>query len=349
MSDAAGRSVPRATPRPQTSRETPRAPNCESDAATLERFPKQNRAQAPPGVSVTEEERLALGKARNREHARNTRARKKEAIECLKREVGDAAARRADDARVAARREAVVDRVFAKRGEGVVDANEWSKFLEDDFELWQPVSECAARRPRDVAGDRRVVARGPEGMAFDVAALTTLLRAVGRSGALSRRVAAPPAIECASLRAAVEPGAAGDADAAFDAHRARHVADVIFGHWGARTTDARAHGARHEVEMRGLFCATFPPGARRRRRRRRLAATPRPRRGYFSVVVRGDAAAATFPGDSRRRRGRGVALSPATRGDAAAATWIYRGAESRPRRGSSAEATRGRDLEHQRR
>ena len=51
--------------------------------------------------------------------------------------------------------------------------------------------------------------------------------------------------------------------------------------------------------------------------RDRVAATPRPRRGYFSDA-------------SRRRRGRDVETS---RGDAAAATWIVRGDEARPRRG----------------
>ena len=43
------------------------------------------------------------------------------AIERLQREVGDAVARRAEDARTASRREAVLDHVFIKRGEGVVD------------------------------------------------------------------------------------------------------------------------------------------------------------------------------------------------------------------------------------
>ena len=45
------------------------------------------RPLAPPGVSLAPEERARLEKERNREHARNTRARKKEALEKLRREV----------------------------------------------------------------------------------------------------------------------------------------------------------------------------------------------------------------------------------------------------------------------
>ena len=54
--------------------------------------------------------------------------------------------------------------------------------------------------------------------------------------------------------------------------------------------------------------------------RDRVAATPRPRRGYFSDA-------------SRRRRGRDVDISLMHRGDAAAATWRRVAATPRPRRG----------------
>ena len=45
------------------------------------------RPLAPPGVRLAPEERARLEKERNREHARNTRARKKEALGKLRRDV----------------------------------------------------------------------------------------------------------------------------------------------------------------------------------------------------------------------------------------------------------------------
>ena len=45
------------------------------------------RPLAPPGVSLTADERVALERERNREHARNTCARKKEAVEKLRSDV----------------------------------------------------------------------------------------------------------------------------------------------------------------------------------------------------------------------------------------------------------------------
>ena len=204
------------------------------------------RPLAPPGVSLAPEERARLEKERNREHARNTRARKKEALEKLRREVAgleEAAVERDESERrarqIAKRRLAVLQCVFRKRGEGVLEREEWGKFLTSDFELRQPLNPHQACRPADVEGNRKL-SRGVDGFIDDVASLSVLFRSVGRSADLSYRVAAAPTFACSVLPPAPTV-----------------VNDAVYGHWGARTTDARRHGARGEAGIRGLFCARF--------------------------------------------------------------------------------------------
>ena len=86
----------------------------------------------------------------------------------------------------------------------------------------------------------RKLSRGVDGFIDDVASLSVLFRSVGRSADLSYRVAAAPTFACSVLPPAPTV-----------------VNDAVYGHWGARTTDARRHGARGEAGIRGLFCARF--------------------------------------------------------------------------------------------
>ena len=230
----------------------PAAPNCDECSRPPPAKKKKHAARrparplAPPGVSLAPEERARLEKERNREHARNTRARKKEALEKLRREVAgleEAAVERDESERrarqIAKRRLAVLQCVFRKRGEGVLEREEWGKFLTSDFELRQPLNPHQACRPADVEGNRKL-SRGVDGFIDDVASLSVLFRSVGRSADLSYRVAAAPTFACSVLPPAPTV-----------------VNDAVYGHWGARTTDARRHGARGEAGIRGLFCARF--------------------------------------------------------------------------------------------
>ena len=204
------------------------------------------RPLAPPGVRLAPEERARIEKERNREHARNTRARKKEALGKLRRDVAgleeaalerDAAAEQ--DRQVSQRRLAVLQCVFRKRGEGLLDRAEWGKYLESGFVLRQPLNPHQACRPADVEGHVKVC-RGVDGFVEDVASLGVLMRSVGRSAELSYRVAARPAWKSSVLPPAPTV-----------------VQDAVYGHWGACTTDARRHGAAREAGVRGLFCAFF--------------------------------------------------------------------------------------------
>ncbi|KAK7231969.1 hypothetical protein SO694_00083173 [Aureococcus anophagefferens] len=274
------------------------APRPSEPAAQPQKKPSSRRRArplAPPGVQLSADERTALERERNREHARNTRARKKEAIEKLKHDVEawEVETRRTEERRAvkerkSERHERLLAEVFRARGEAVVDPEVWASWLAPGFELWQPQSDYVAHRPSDVVRERRV-SRGVAGMADDVAAWAVFMHGVGRSGAFSSRMAEPPAYECRHIHAddKVDPstfgmfGAGGapprrppppassprvrDDEVSTDDEDARerrvaYARDTIMGFWALRTLDAQRHGARCEVALRGMYCARFVGG-----------------------------------------------------------------------------------------
>ncbi|CAM9248840.1 unnamed protein product, partial [Phaeothamnion confervicola] len=198
---------------------------------------------------MTGEEKAEFERERNRVHARNTRARKKQFVEELKAKIeeltnGKQATR--DRAAVLARQTewtATLDRAFKLRTDGVVDVEAWRSQLAQGFRLTLPLTPYRSYDSSEVTNDRRVIV-GPEGMAADTKSLMTMC------DTMARRLEAADGTRVA-LRYEVGPGAlplVGKAG--------------LMGSFCMTTTNAVALGAASEVQKEGFLRVQFAADGR---------------------------------------------------------------------------------------
>eukprot|EP00904_Undaria_pinnatifida_P002001 jgi/Undpi1/11801/HiC_scaffold_4.g01500.m1 len=152
---------------------------------------------------LSKEERAKQNRDRNREHARNTRLRKKAFVEELKKQVEELVAtrereerqRRAECRRDAALRDIrlqVLLTFLEYRGRAEMGRQEWQSVLDDHFEMRMPITPYRTFPPQQVQGGMRVI-KGLNGVLADTASLSMATKASSVSGRpTSRPEAASP-------------------------------------------------------------------------------------------------------------------------------------------------------------
>ncbi|KAJ8599270.1 hypothetical protein CTAYLR_006784 [Chrysophaeum taylorii] len=214
------------------------------------------RPLAPAGVKLTPEERVALERERNREHARNTRLRKKAALANLKETVEKLSVRCEKNdrgemekrARAAVKR-ACIETFFRYRARSETSAEKWAQVVTEDVELWQPVTPHRSFRPDEVVDTRRR-SSGVRGLAEDAASLGVLFRSIGRRAPNAKMIDRPP-------RFVFEATIASRDQSEDSIQEAFASSDVVGMHWSMRTLDATEFGLDREVSMNGMLVAKF--------------------------------------------------------------------------------------------
>ncbi|CAM9845162.1 unnamed protein product [Scytosiphon promiscuus] len=127
-------------------------------------------------------------RVRNREHARNTRIRKKQYVESLKLQVGEmlqAKAREERDARLesskitaerTARRQMVLNMFYLKATEEL-SPRAWACVLDDGFTCMCPITPFRSFPPSEAREDHRLIA-GIESMIQDTASLAVFIKSI---------------------------------------------------------------------------------------------------------------------------------------------------------------------------
>lgn len=187
-------------------------------------------------------------RAKNREHARNTRLRKKAYLVDLKNEI-DALLKEADRRRrqrLAAIvqlsdrqsvRRRVMQTFFYYRAIGETDLLKWQQILDANFTMVMPVTPYRPFRLTEVqvsSFTRKIV--GAQGMAEDSASLQLLLESVGTKFGARPKVRFTCGPQSTLL-----------------------IADIILCRWMMRTEDAVLRGAAAEVMNHGMLKAVYTP------------------------------------------------------------------------------------------
>ena len=144
-----------------------------------------------------EDNKAKANRDRNREHARNTRLRKKAYVETLKRTVHELSAqyesaerhRRVQASMVAERgsvRKRVLQTFFFYRASGELGHEKWAKLLDESCMFALPITPYRSFSASEVVNNQRVVI-GIDGMIVDTASLAVLLQSIGRAGARGER------------------------------------------------------------------------------------------------------------------------------------------------------------------
>eukprot|EP00903_Cladosiphon_okamuranus_P007108 g6906.t1 len=221
----------------------------------------------PGGSGGGGKRKTEMAKERNRLHARNTRARKKQYMEELKDRVESLHAKRAEvenSKETAAREEAeqmarwtgTLQRVLDLRCEGVVDEAVWSDVLTEDFELSLPLTPYRSFDPADVEGGRRRVLVGVEGMISDTMSLTEMCTTLAERCRQQSQGAGGGG----------GSGGGGGGEPRPRVHLKAHVSngDLVFSSgegimcvFSMTTVDACEFGSPLEVEKNGMLRASF--------------------------------------------------------------------------------------------
>ncbi|CAM9741415.1 unnamed protein product, partial [Choristocarpus tenellus] len=186
---------------------------------------------------------------RNRLHARNTRARKKQYVEELQHQLEilsaeqDAAAAKHDTAmnEVMERQDAwrhVVRKVFDLRAEACLDENKWGEVLCEDFLLTLPVTPYRSFSPSDMVNNR-CVRLGISGMIADTQSLAVACDNIG-----FKTLDKESRVDIEYLIGS-------------DRNRAFYSDDGFMCTFLMRTTNAMEHGALVEVEKSGMIRTRF--------------------------------------------------------------------------------------------
>lgn len=200
----------------------------------------KNRARRQ---NLTPDERARQNRDRNREHARNTRLRKKAYVEELKRTLTELVSQR-DAAEVekrqAAQRELeqrevrfrVIEEFLKLRGRNETNFARWAAILEDGFSLTVPASD-----PRSVSHDSEQTVNGVSDVMADSNVFSGFLQTLG-SGE-------------------------GNVTCAFACDRKNFFMDNCQAvlEWSATTVGAVNKGAAAELTMKGIIRGKFSPAS----------------------------------------------------------------------------------------
>uniref|UniRef100_A0A7S3JXV4 PAS domain-containing protein n=1 Tax=Aureoumbra lagunensis TaxID=44058 RepID=A0A7S3JXV4_9STRA len=216
------------------------------------------RPLAPAGVELSQNERIALERERNREHARNTRLRKKAALINLKDTVEKLTAKcqQADQNELERRargsvKRACIEAFFRFRARAEADPERWAQVVTHDIELWQPITPHQSYRPAESSFDKsRRLSKGVNAIIEDASSLAVLFRSIGRCGAAAAKFDRAPRFVFEATIASRDQSESAITDAFI-------ASDTIAMHWCMRTLDALDFGVDREVAKNGMLIAKF--------------------------------------------------------------------------------------------
>lgn len=202
---------------------------------------------------LSKEEKEKASRERNREHARNTRLRKKAYVAKLSQLVLDLSSQQEIQARehaLAASRQAersavrksVVRSLLALHGSGDSDIGRWRMILDDRIVCVMPITPFRSFKPAEIVQSSRVL-RGVDAMVADVCSMAVCIESIGC-----------PSPRWKSARARGQRVTAAYEVGANDVHQAD---DVVMARWTFGTRNAVACGAMCECHVHGMLCCTF--------------------------------------------------------------------------------------------
>eukprot|EP00561_Arcocellulus_cornucervis_P012188 CAMPEP_0185799938 /NCGR_PEP_ID=MMETSP1322-20130828/602_1 /TAXON_ID=265543 /ORGANISM="Minutocellus polymorphus, Strain RCC2270" /LENGTH=790 /DNA_ID=CAMNT_0028495545 /DNA_START=404 /DNA_END=2776 /DNA_ORIENTATION=- len=234
-------------------------------AAAAANDPAQSKAARARRANLTPDERARQNRDRNREHARNTRLRKKAYVEELKKTLTELVAQR-DAAELERRHEAQRDlevrevrfRVMEEflklrsQGDNPNLLTRWSAIMEEGFTLtiprtdYRPIVNVLRRSvsidttPPSVLSPDSQVLKGPNEVMTDAANLASFVNTFGSNAS-----------------------SAGPVRFAYHCERNNFMMDGVNAilHWTASTAGAMAKGAPAELVVKGMMKANFSPAS----------------------------------------------------------------------------------------
>lgn len=250
-------------------------------AAGGPKFKKARPQESDMALSAAEQ-KASKSRERNREHARNTRMRKKAFVETLQqtlKETEQELAAEKDRAAEATMRcnpdldrkhdawWETLDTMFSYRAAGEMDPIKWAEILEPDCKITMPITPYRSFDPCTITATRRRVLVGVEGMISDTKSLRVCvdsLSNVGRDGAggsagggdavaaaLAEATYGGPQQENNNKKPHVELRYYVDT-------RKLHTSEAgLMATWMLRSLNAVASGARREVAKHGTVTAEF--------------------------------------------------------------------------------------------
>jgi PAS domain S-box-containing protein len=203
-------------------------------------------------TNMTEAEKAQFERERNRLHARNTRARKKQYVEELKARVDELVQQKDEILRERAEKSQKLSDQQARwkqtlrtalnlREQACMDEAKWRAVLVDNFKLTLPVTPYRSFNPADVVNHRRIMI-GVEGMINDTASLKVLCDNLGSKSVDEGRTSIEYLL--------------GRDDYMFTGNEGLMCTFIM------QTKDAVAHGALMEVEKHGMLRAKFAEDGR---------------------------------------------------------------------------------------
>ncbi|CAM9212181.1 unnamed protein product, partial [Sphacelaria rigidula] len=202
---------------------------------------------------TAEAEKAKASRDRNREHARNTRMRKKQYIENLKLQIGEMLQAKARDERDAlmdssrqsaariAQRQTVLNMFYLRTTEDL-SRQSWASVLDTDFTCVTPVTPYRSFLPSEVRNFRRVI-KGIDGMIQDTASLAVFVQSIC----------------CRSLNPTGQKVKCQFYASADDTVVGPHG---LMSRWLMKTENAMECGAQCEVVSHGMLKAQFSPDNR---------------------------------------------------------------------------------------
>ena len=240
-------------------------------AAAAANDPAQSKAARARRANLTPDERARQNRDRNREHARNTRLRKKAYVEELKKTLTELVAQR-DAAELERRHEAQRDlevrevrfRVMEEflklrsQGDNPNLLTRWSAIMEDGFTLSIPKT------------DYRPIVAGQTSMRRAVSIDATSSSSILSSDSLEQILRGPNQVmeDASNLASFVNTfgdstSNAGPVRFAYHCERKNFMMDGVNAilHWTASTAGAVAKGAPSELVVKGMMKANFSPAS----------------------------------------------------------------------------------------
>mmetsp|Transcript_15141 Transcript_15141/g.19959 ORF Transcript_15141/g.19959 Transcript_15141/m.19959 type:complete len:562 (+) Transcript_15141:51-1736(+) len=219
--------------------------------ATKKRVRKQDR---------TPEEKIQSKRERNRQHARNTRVRKKAYIENLKRTVDsllkakvsqEAEQKLEADCRAHRKmqRYKVLTCFMNYRVTGVVDPNKWNAILEPGFICVLPVTPYRSYPKTEIQANRRTII-GTIGMQVEAQSIQLFLESIGRGSEQWQRTFNLPKYDRHQWTTKLVCNIPNESFIAPDS-------DVIVAKWKFQTVHAVGNGSSSEIEVDGMAYCTF--------------------------------------------------------------------------------------------
>jgi len=201
------------------------------------------------GASV-EHDADQMTKERNREHARNTRLRKKAYVAKLSQLVVELKAEKEAEERLEAaqslrtkKRAALLQEFLALRGNGESDPLRWRRVLDESCTLTLPITPYRSFRHCEILHATRVL-RGVESVVGDARSLKVCLEHIGSHSSAWKRC------RTRGVRVGAAFDVSGDIVSSGDSAMAR---------WVLSTSNAAECGALCDVKLRGMLRCSFAP------------------------------------------------------------------------------------------